>query len=43
VVLASNPMRQLSSRSPRDLMRARPRLWMHMLPSAVRPWLFGGD
>jgi hypothetical protein len=42
-MLTGAPMRHLSSLSPRDLMRARPRLWMHLLPSAVRPWLFGGD
>jgi hypothetical protein len=30
-------------RSLRALMSARPRVWMHLRPSAVRPWLFGGD
>jgi hypothetical protein len=29
--------------SRRNLERARPRLWMHLLPSVLRPFLFGGD
>jgi hypothetical protein len=31
------------ARSPRISMQARPRLWLHLLPSQDRPWLFGGD
>ncbi len=31
------------ARNLRELMRARPRVWAHLLPSRSRPNLFAGD
>jgi hypothetical protein len=43
LVKSSTPRRHLHPRSLRELMSSRPRVWMHLLPSTLRPFLFGSD